>query len=187
MNKANETVFLEGKSVILSPLGKNDAGESYLAWLNDPTVLRYRTPKVYPMTMAQLESWIDELPSRGDLVLAIRTRDRRIHVGNISLNTILRVHRSAELSIMIGAKDVWGRGYGTEAISLLTAHAFSAMGLHRVWSESPNPAFNATMKKLGWTHEGTKVEAFMVDGAFTGMECWSILEDEWRAGKGRQP
>ena len=96
-------------------------------------VLRYRGPKAYPTTLTQLEAWIESLPSRGDLLLAMRTKNDRRHIGNIALNTILWPHRSAELSIMIGARDVWGEGYASDAIAALTAHAFGAMGLHRLW------------------------------------------------------
>ena len=178
---ASEPVFLEGKSVIMTPLGRDDISESYLTWLNDPNVLRYRAPKAFPTTLSQLEEWVQSIPARGDLVLAIRTRDEGRHVGNISLNSILWVHRSAELAIMIGAKDVWGRGCGTEAIGLLTSHAFSVMGMHRLWADSPNPAFNAAMRKLGWTLEGTRREAFHLDGKHVDFECWGLLDREWRA------
>ena len=82
---------------------------------------------------------------------------------------------------MIGATDVWGSGYGSEAIELLTAHAFTAMGLNRLSADSPNPAFNASMKKLGWVHEGTRRKAFLVDGQFTDFECWGLLASEWMA------
>ena len=185
MNTTAEAIFIDGRRIVLTPLGQADVSADYLAWLNDADVMRYRAPKAFPTTLAQLEAWIAGLPDRGDLVLAIRTRQERRHVGNIALNSILWVHRSAELSIMIGAKDVWGLGYATEAIELVTAHAFTRMNLHRVWTESPNPAFNAAMRGLGWTAEGTKREAFMVDGAFTDLACWSILDREWREGKGR--
>jgi RimJ/RimL family protein N-acetyltransferase len=133
--------------------------------------------------MAQLEEWVGSIPARGDLVLTIRTRQDNQHVGNISLNSILWVHRTAELAIMIGAKEVWGRGYGTEAINLLTCHAFASMGMHRVWAESPNPAFNATMQKLGWRHEGTKREGFLIDGQHVDFQCWGLLEDEWKENR----
>lgn len=185
MNKG-EAIFLQGKSVNLMPLGASDVSSDYLAWLNDPEVLRYRAPKSFPTTMAQLEAWVAGLPSRGDLVLAIRSREDGRHVGNISLGSIQWVHRSAELSIMIGAKDVWGNGFGFDAIGLLTEHAFKAMGLHRLWAESPNPAFNATVKKHGWTQEGVKREAFLLEGAFTDFICWSILEREWSSASDRR-
>lgn len=181
----SEAVFLQGDRVELRPLGRSDISENYLAWLNDPEVLRYRAPKAFPTTLAQLEEWVTSIPGRGELVLSVRARDDGRHVGNISLSHILWPHRSAELAIMIGAKDTWGKGYGTDAITLLTGHAFDSMGLHRLAANSPNPAFNASMRKLGWNLEGVRREAFFVDGGFVDFEAWGLLEQEWRQGKGR--
>jgi len=175
------STFLAGARLDLRPLTAADATADYLAWLNDPEVLRHRAPKAFPTTMPALLRWIDRLPERGDLVLAIRERDGGRHIGNVALNTILWVHRSAELSIMIGAREVWGRGYGAEAIELVAAHGFASMGLNRIWAESPNPAFNAAMRKLGWVHEGRKRQGFLLDGAFVDIECWSMLAEEHRA------
>lgn len=180
----SEAIFLQGERVALKPLGRSDVSADYLSWLNDPEVLRYRAPKVFPTTLKQLEEWVDSIPGRGEIVLSVRARSDGRHVGNISLSHILWPHRSAELAIMIGAKDTWGKGYGTEAITLLTAHAFDAMGLHRLSATSPNPAFNASVRKLGWTSEGIRREAFFVDGAFVDFEAWGLLEQEWRNSKG---
>ncbi|MBL8700135.1 MAG: GNAT family N-acetyltransferase [Alphaproteobacteria bacterium] len=172
--------FLTGERLVLRPLVAADATRDYLAWLNDAEVLRYRAPKALPTTMPQLRAWIASLPGRGDLVLAIRTKRGDRHVGNIALNTILWVHRSAELSIMLGAADARGRGYGREAIALLTAHGFASMGLNRIWAESPNPAFNRAVASLGWRREGLKREALLVDGKLVDVVCWSILAREWK-------
>ena len=72
MSNPAEAVFLEDRDIVLMPLGKSDVSESYLGWLNDPEILRYRAPKAFPTTMAQLASWVESLPGRGDLVLAIQ-------------------------------------------------------------------------------------------------------------------
>ena len=130
--------------------------------------------------MADVHRYIESIPKRGDLVLAVCERTGGRHVGNIALNTIVPFHCSAELSIMIGARDVWGRGYGKESIALLARHGFSALGLNRIWAESPNPAFNAAVKGLGWTKEGIKRQAFRLDERFVDFECWSILSHEIR-------
>jgi RimJ/RimL family protein N-acetyltransferase len=175
-----EPVFLRGASVSLTALGPGDISEDYLAWLNDADVLRYRTAKVFPTTMSQLKEWVEQIPLRGDLVLAIRADEGKKHIGNIALNSIWWAHRSAELAIMIGSKEVWGRGYGKEAIELLTSHAFKTMGLNSLWARSPNPSFNAAVAKLGWIKEGTQREAFMIDGKFTALECWGLLASEWK-------
>jgi RimJ/RimL family protein N-acetyltransferase len=171
--------FLETPRLTLRPLCPEDASEAYLSWLNDPEVLRFRGPKAFPSTMEDLQRYLASLSSRGDLALAIFLKEGRRHIGNITLNTILWVHRSAELSMMIGEKDVWGRKLGQEAIHAVCRHAFETMGLHRLWAESPNPAFNGAVKALGWTHEGTKRQAFLLDGALVDIECYAILRSEF--------
>jgi len=177
--------FVAGNRLYLRPLADSDATAEYLQWLNDPEVLRFRAPKAFPMTMASLRRWIESIPDRGDLVLAICETVGDRHIGNISLNSILWLHRHAELSIMIGARDLWGKGYGCEAITLLSRHGFGNLGLHRIWAESPNPAFTAAMRRLNWLHEGTKRQAFLLDGSFVDIECWGVLAHEF-AAKGQR-
>jgi RimJ/RimL family protein N-acetyltransferase len=174
--------FLVGRKVVLRPLLPSDASAEYLAWINDAKVLRYSGRKAFPSTHADLVRFLESLHGSGDVVLAICDGASRRHVGNIALNTIVWPSGSAELSIMIGATDVWGRGFGEEAISLLVAHAFGSMGLRRLWAESPNPAFNAVMEKLGWVREGVKRKAFQLDGNFVDFICWGLLRDEYRPG-----
>lgn len=177
---ADPTTFLETDRLTLRPLKPEDADNSYLSWLNDPDVLRYRAPKAFPSSMADLKRYLASVGERGDLHLAICEKAGGRHVGNVSLNSIQWVHRSAELSIMIGAKDVWGKGYAREAMERLVRHGFESMGLNRIWAESPNPAFNKAVERMGWRHEGTKRQAFLLDGGFVDFECWAILAAERR-------
>lgn len=177
---AKEQPFLRGKLIYLRPLTPDDVSNDYLAWLNDPEVLRYRTSRL-PTTRRQLVSWVKNPTPPDRLVFAVRLNKDDRHVGNISLAKIEWTHRSAELAIMIGAKDVWGRGVGTESIQLLAAHAFKAMGLNRLSAESANPSYNRAMKKLDWTHEGTKREALFVDGRHVAVECWGLLASQFSA------
>lgn len=186
--KIDPGTFIDGERVFLRTLVPEDASESYLHWLNDPEVLRYRGPKAFPSSIEDLRRYLESVPTRGDLHLAVCERATKRHIGNVSLNNILWVHRHAELSIMIGVRDAWKKGYGRETIALLTDHGFRNMGLNRLWAESPNPAFNACMHHLGWSHEGTKREAFLLDGRFVDIECFGILAREHfaRAGATRE-
>jgi RimJ/RimL family protein N-acetyltransferase len=171
--------FLTTRRLLLRGLRPEDQSEEYLGWLNDADVLRYRGPKAFPCSPEDARAYLGSAAARGDLVLAIRLRDGGQHIGNIALNPIAWVHRSAALSIMIGVKAYWGHGYGTEAIYAVSRHAFANMGLARLWAESPNPAFNRAVRSLGWTHEGTKRQAFLLDGELVDVECFGLLKAEW--------
>lgn len=163
---------LRGHRVILCPLLREFASDEYLAWLNDPDVLRYRAPKSRTMSWEDMVAWLDEVPD--DSRRFAITVDGR-HIGNISLDGIQQHHATADLGIMLGAKDVWGKGYGKEAIEVLTQFGFGQLGLHRISASSPNPAFNAIMRSLGWEHEGTAREAFLCEGQHIDIERWAIL------------
>lgn len=93
------------------------------------------------------------------------------HIGNISLDGISE--GTADLGIMLGAKDVWGKGYGREAIKRLTRYGFEDLELTQITASSPNPSFNAIMRKLGWRHLGTSEKSFPCDGKNLDIERWS--------------
>lgn len=173
--------FLFGKNVMLRKLTADDATADYLEWLNDPEVLRFRGQKVYPQNLVDLRQFLDGAQSARDLFLAVCLKSDERHVGGISLSSLNFFHRTAELSLMIGDKKHWNSGLGTESIAVLTRHAFHSMNLHKVWSESPNPAFNATVRKLGWKHEGTKREMFFLEGRYVDVECFGLLSGEFDA------
>lgn len=64
---------------------------------------------------------------------------------------------NAELSILIGRKDLWGMGYGTATTTALLDLVFTGYGLYRVWVDVPeyNSAALGLFRKMGFMHEGT--------------------------------
>ena len=154
----------------------DDYSDEYLGWLNDEEVLRYRKPKSFPTNRDEALEFLSNCNNKITICLGIFRKDDNRHIGNISLNNIQWTHRSCELSILIGDKSSWGKGYGKEAISTITNHAFNSMGMHRVWAESANPAFIKSVVGLGWVKEGIKREAFLLDGKFVDFECYSLID-----------
>ena len=175
--------FLENGPVRLVPLTLNHVGEHYLSWLNGPKERLYRGPKAFPAVMDDVFSYIASSRKMDCIVMAIETLVGKNHVGNISLNPINWIHGNSELSILIGSSH-HGMGYGRAAIEAVTKHAFGSMRLNRLWAESPNPAFNHIMTKLGWKHEGTKREAFLLEGEQVDIQCWGLLKREAKQPSG---
>jgi RimJ/RimL family protein N-acetyltransferase len=85
-------------------------------------------------------------PSPKRRTLAIETWDRK-HIGNCVYYNMDGEKREAELGIMIGERDYWDRGYGTDAVATLVDYIFHETGLQRIhlktldWNERAQRCF----------------------------------------------
>ena len=97
--------------------------------------------------------------------------------------TIISVER---LQTAIGyayRRDVWGRGYATEAARALVAFGFEQLGMHRIFSyvDVDNVASARVLEKAGMQREGlVRHDAFM-HGQWRDSYLYAILEDDRRA------
>lgn len=68
---------------------------------------------------------------RKDRLAFIVLDEKGKYLGTVELYDILSGEQ-ATLGILIGRKDRWGQGYGTEAVRAALAYAFGPLGLKRV-------------------------------------------------------
>lgn len=178
--KENDRIYtLESERLLLRTLQPADSSERYLGWLNDPEVQKYTRRRGRTSSRQDVIDFIDYTLKSADFHFAIFLKDMGLHIGNASLNSVDEINKNAEVSIMIGDKAVWGNGYGSEAINILTGFAFKDLKLHRVWAESCNPGFIALMRKLKWRQEGVRRDAVCVGDKYLDYIDWAVLENEW--------
>lgn len=113
---------------------------------------------------------------------AIVERSGRL-IGAVRLWRISPRNRSAMLTIFIGDKSRWGKGYGTDALRLVLRHAFGPMELHRV--ELHVFDFNhraiRSYEKAGFVQEGTRRQALFRDGRYHDILVMGVLREEFLA------
>ena len=69
------------------------------------------------------------------------------HIGNIMYYDIDLRRKEAELGIMIGDREYWGKGYGTDSVDSLVDHIFTTTQITRVylhtleWNERARKSF----------------------------------------------
>jgi RimJ/RimL family protein N-acetyltransferase len=82
---------------------------------------------------------------------------------------------------MIGDKTCWGKGYGTEVMSLLLRHCFGTLNLNRVQLRvfSRNARARRTYEKVGFIEEGTLRQAGYNQGKYDDTIIMGILRSEW--------
>lgn len=178
--------FVSGKTINLRPLEEGDVNGPYANWLNDPEVCRYNSHARFPISRADLLRYVKSSKvNRSLLVFAICTKRTSRHVGNISLQNINYIDRSAEIAIIIGDKAYWRKGIGSEAWGLALKYGFEVLNLHRIYCGLV--ASNAPMLKLaqkfGMKLEGRRRQAFFKNGQYDDILEFGILEQEYAPKK----
>lgn len=173
--------FLVGERILLRALTEEDCLGSYPGWFNDPEVCRYNSHCVFPYSKEDALRYVRRITgSTTDLVLAIIQRSDNRHMGNVSLQQIDGVNRTAEFAILIGEKDCWGKGYSKEAGRLILDHGFRMLNLNRIYCGTPLD--NIPMKRLalslGMRQEGIRRQVLFKEGRALDMVEFGVLKEE---------
>jgi RimJ/RimL family protein N-acetyltransferase len=100
------------------------------------------------------------------LFLGIHSHILSKHVGNIKIALIDRNHGTGEVGIMIGERDVWGKGIASAAIELLSDIALEQLSLRKLTAGcyATNTGSFKAFKKAGYIVEGVRREQYILDG-----------------------
>ena len=175
--------FLAGTRIYLRNLERSDVDGNYGYWLNDPEVCRFNAHHRFPYVKDDLADYIEGLRGAHDrLVLAIIDRDGDRHVGNISLQGIDPVERSAEFAIVIGEQSAWGKGFSKEAARLIIHHGFGTLNLHRIYlgTSTENLPMQRLALSMGFSLEGRRREALFKDYRYWDILEYGLLRQEWQ-------
>jgi len=110
--------------------------------------------------------------------------DARSHIGNISLWTVSKLGKIAEIGYWVRSGET-NRGVCTEAVGLLLEEAFNSLGYHKVVLRIAvgNDASDRVAEKLGFTREGILREELLIRGNWVDHTLWSLLDREYRAAQ----
>jgi RimJ/RimL family protein N-acetyltransferase len=173
-------VFLKGKKTILRPLRKATDFELCLRWINDPEVNQYLLIH-FPLTEKKEEEWFDRVANEpNEVVLGIETLDGRL-IGTMGLHRINSKDRTAMTGALIGEKEYWGKGYGTDAKMTLLDYAFNTLNLRKI--NSSVYAFNKrSLKynlKCGYQIEGVRKKQIFRIGKYHDEILIAVFKEDW--------
>ncbi|MCH2307146.1 MAG: GNAT family N-acetyltransferase [SAR202 cluster bacterium] len=141
--------IIEGTKVVLRQKRIEDAFHDY-QWRIDPELskldatfpLRIRYKEFVRFSLDEIE-----YPGRRSKRLAIDTKDG-VHIGNCMYYDLDERRGQTELGIMIGDRDYWNGGYGTDAVVTLVEHIFKTISsinkiyLHTLdWNDRARKSF----------------------------------------------
>jgi RimJ/RimL family protein N-acetyltransferase len=158
--------------------------DDYVRWMNDVEVTR-NIGRVGRFSREQEAEFIAQHQQSGDYFFAIEAIDgpQPVHIGNIGLFDQDQRNRQAELGIMIGEPDYWGKGYGSAAIRLLLEFGFGELNLQRVHLRvfAFNKRAIRAYEKVGFRLDGIARQSAYLAGEYHDDYLMSILKPDWEA------
>ncbi len=124
---------LVGSKTYLSPLSSDDAEFMY-RWHNDlETIFLAQGPGLRsPGTVSEFGEFIDTFHKRKWPILMIVDLETDQPIGWCSLWNVRPAQNQAEVAIMIGEREYWGKGFGSDAMRLLLNYGFNLMNLNSI-------------------------------------------------------
>ena len=134
-----------------------DAPDDYV-WQTDPELAQLDAVPPLTITYPQyLSNYVSELynSSRTRYLFAVETLDGR-HIGNCVYYGVDEANGEAEVGIMIGDRNYWDKGYGTDAVTALVNYIFRQTNLNRLYLKTldGNDRAQRCFKKCGFTPYG---------------------------------
>ena len=182
--------MIPGKRVRLRRIEREDLPR-FAEWMNDPE-LRAHLAQVYPLSQSQEQQWFEATlrlePALQPFAIEARLATRRkgfdwTLVGTIGFHNLDWRNRTAELGMFLGPREVWGKGYGTEALRVLAAFAFGELNLNRLWLRvyEDNARARRSYEKVGFRLEGRLRQDRFHEGRYHETLVMGLLREEWSA------
>jgi RimJ/RimL family protein N-acetyltransferase len=153
----------------------------------DPAITRYlywgpRSRAEVRASLARRKK-MTAIDKEGDAIrLAVVLRDAATLVGDVSLQYRSREHRQGEIGFVLHP-DHHGKGYATEAATVLLRLGFEELDLHRIVGrcDPRNTASAHLMERLGMVREAHLRENEFIKGEWCDELIFAMLDAEWHA------
>ena len=163
--------MLQGEKVKLT-LIERDGLEYLQDWLNDPEFIGEYEPFT-PTTQRKLERTFDKLEHEQWWLI-----DEDIPRIGFLTNRLKDGHQ--EIKFFIEPEER-GKGYATEAVTLIVDHLFLNHDIIRIQAEThpENTPAQKVLEKNGFTHEATIRKNTFSGGTWRDTALYSLLREEW--------
>ena len=178
---------LAGPRVVLRAPKPSDLRQ-LVKWSSDPEI-RALTAETEPLTRETAPGYLRAIRKDTNRIwYMIVDRQTGKPIGECGLLRLFWPWKTADLTMIIGEKEYWGRGFADEAMGLLLKFSFADLGLHRLAVgvlETNDRALKFYMRH-GFREEGRQRDGYLAGGRYRDFLMLSLLEEEY-ARLGRCP
>lgn len=150
--------------------------------MNDGEVTYFMFTGQKPKNIKQATEIIsEEIYSEWNEVFIIEEKKSGKPIGTVGLYEIHPTARKAEFRVLIGEKDFWGKGYGTEATEMATFYGFDRLNLMKIYlgSVDENQGAKKAYEKAGYKEEGILRKEVYRNSKYYDAIRMGMLRDEY--------
>jgi ribosomal-protein-alanine N-acetyltransferase len=169
---------LTGAKVTLRPPDDSDA-QRFVDWFADLEVTRYLGRRA-GIGLLQEQGHLKKVgESTTDIFWMLEAEGRAI--GATGIHNIDWINAHAVTGTVIGEKDAWRKGYGSEAMRIRTDYAFRQLNLHKLTSGAlmENEPSRRALMKAGYVESGVEREHFFREGRWLDHWTCEVLRADW--------
>lgn len=163
-NQSSSRIYfpLSGKLVILQQFVDDNLIPEYINWLNDPDVVRYSNQRFRQHNQETCRAYLKSFENSDNIFVAIYLDAKFIGTMTAYIST---VHQTADMGIMIGDRQYWGKGIGQDAWITLMESLFDQIHLRKVTGGTLrcNTAMVNIMLSSGMKPDGIRTAQELVD------------------------
>lgn len=174
-----------GERIMLREYKKEDL-EYMRRWVNDPEIGDNLSDIfLHAQSLQETEAFLTgvlEGKEQNQKNFVIADKETEEYIGQIDLIKIDWKNRLAEMGIVIGRKELLGKGFGTEAIRVMQNFVFQRLNLNRLQLilHDYNIRAHRCYLKCGFREEGRSRQSFFINGQYTDYVYMAILREEWK-------
>lgn len=165
--------------VSLQPVCENDITNEYVEWLNNPEVVRFSNQRFVNHSIESSLHYLHSFTDTENLYLSIKDIVTKRLIGSLTAY-IDSNHGTADMGLMIGNPEVWGKGFGFEAWTKLMEYLLNTEKIRKVTGGTlaTNLGMVKIMERSGMHLEATRYKQEIVDGSPVDILYFARFNDK---------
>lgn len=146
-------------------------------WQNNPEVFRWMD-YLEPFSLEDIRASEEQAAKEGHPFI-VEAEGRP--VGRIGINQIRPRDRVGSVYLFIGEAEVWGRGYGKEALNAILRYGFDVLNLSLIelWTLAKNDRAIRLYKSVGMVEDARLRDRSFNNGAYDDRIVLSVTREEF--------
>ena len=141
--------------IILKKISSKNISLDYIKWMNDPEVVQFTEQKYKKHTRKNISLFLKKINK--DIFSEIYgIFYEKILIGTIKIGNINKIHKTAEISYIIGNKKFWNKGIATFVVKKICDYTFGKLKLKKIIAGTYSVAKSSQkiLLKNGFKQEG---------------------------------